>query len=185
MAKSVIEKQVNGVILRLVLDDITTLDVDAFVFYAQPDLKLGSGFGNAITLRGGPSIQEELRKLGRREVTDVVMTGGGKLRARHVLHAVGPAFQEESLEKKLLRTIENTLKLSEERGLKSVAFPPMGAGFYGVPLEQSAKLTLDTIRAHLEAGSSLKEVIVCANDARELRPFAARLEKLAPARRAS
>ena len=172
-----VERRFHGTTLRLVRDDITTLAVDAFVFYAQPDLKLGSGFGNAISLRAGPAVQEELNTLGPRAVTDVVLTGAGKLKAKHVLHAVGPTFQEEGLPEKLAATIRNALRLAENKGLKRIAFPPMGAGFYGVPLAQSIQITLDSIRDHLAGKTTLEEVILCANDGREYRPFQARLEQ--------
>ena len=78
--------------VRLVQDDITNLEIESFVFYARPDLKLGSGFGTAISVRGGPTIQEELNTLGERTVTDVVLTAAGELRAQSIVHAVGPSF---------------------------------------------------------------------------------------------
>ncbi|MFH1581090.1 MAG: macro domain-containing protein, partial [Pseudomonadota bacterium] len=126
---------VNRGKLRLIRDDITLLKVDSFVYYASHDLILGSGFGGAISVRGGPSIQEELKDIGPLETTDVYISGAGDLEANYIIHAVGPRFQEESLNKKLEQTIANTLHAAEEKGIKSIAFPPMGAGFYGVPLD--------------------------------------------------
>jgi O-acetyl-ADP-ribose deacetylase (regulator of RNase III) len=167
---------VNGVPLRLIRDDITALDIECFVFYARPDLKLGSGFGTAVSVRGGPSIQEELNTLGPLAVTDVVSTSAGELKAKLIIHAVGPAFQEEQIESKLRATVTNALKEAERKGVTRIAFPAMGAGFYGVSLDVCADVMIGTIAEHLSAAkSSLEEVIICVLDNREFNPFRARL----------
>ncbi len=164
--------------LRLVTADVTTLDVEAFVFYARPTLELGSGFGSAIARRGGPAIKKELDAIGSVALTDAVVTSGGNLKAKHIVHAAGPAFQEERLEDKLRATVANVLRRAEERGIRQIAFPPMGAGFYGVPLPLCAELMVTAITAHLSNSTSIREVILCANDAREHAAFAARLAAL-------
>ena len=165
--------------IRLVKDDITAMDVEAFVFYAQSDLKLGSGFGNAIAMRAGPSVQEELDKLGEQKVGSAVVTAAGKLKAKHIVHAVGPKFQEPDTENKLRSTIQNALKQAEAKGIRQIALPPMGAGFYGVPLDQSAQITTEEIKQYLEGDTQLTEVVICANDNREYKPFQARLQAMA------
>ena len=170
------EKKVRQSVIRLVKDDITAMDVEAFVFYAQSDLKLGSGFGNAIAMRGGPSIQEELTQLGEIGVGQAVVTAAGKLKAKHIVHAVGPKFQEEDTEEKLRQVIINALKQAEGRGIEKLAFPPMGTGFYGVPLNVSADIMLETFEKYLQGETKLKEVIICANDNREYKPFQALLQ---------
>jgi O-acetyl-ADP-ribose deacetylase (regulator of RNase III) len=165
-------------VIRLVKGDITNLEVEAFVFYARPDLQLGTGFGNAIAMRGGPGIQQELNKVGKAESCQIVVTGAGKMKAKHILHAVGPRFQEPDLEGKLRATIKNALRQADEKGIRQVAFPPMGAGFWGVPLEASVRITVDTIRDYLQNQTELREVVLCANDNREHQPFQAYLGKL-------
>ncbi|OGQ86579.1 MAG: hypothetical protein A2289_23270 [Deltaproteobacteria bacterium RIFOXYA12_FULL_58_15] len=175
------EKKVNGRTIRLLQHDITLLEgVDAFVFYAQHDLRLGSGWGNAIMSRGGPSIQKELDALGRIETCQVVVTGAGELKAKHILHAVGPRFQEANLEAKLKKTVSEVLAQADKAGLESLAIPPMGYGFYGVPLPMTAKVMVDTIKEHLEShkDSKLKDVVICLNDKREIAPFESRLSAL-------
>jgi O-acetyl-ADP-ribose deacetylase (regulator of RNase III) len=172
------EKKIGAKSLKVVREDITLLEVEAFVYYAQPNLQLGSGFGNAISVRGGPKIQEELNQLKQAAVTEVVVTTGGKLKAKHILHAVGPAFQEKDLEEKLRKTTLNALKKAEEQGLKQVALPAMGAGFYGMPLDACAKITLQVAKDYLNNGGKLEEVIFCLNDQREYRPFEAALNVL-------
>jgi len=164
--------------LRVVKGDITDLEIESFVYYAQHDLALGSGYGNAISMRGGPGIQEELKELGPLETTQVVTSGAGELKASKIIHAVGPRFQEEDIEAKLKATVENCLKEAEKQGVKAVAFPAMGCGFYGIPLETSASITLETIKAHLSNGGKLEDVVVVLNDTRDYKPFAAKLATL-------
>ena len=165
--------------IRIVKDDITTLEVDAFVFYASPDLLLGAGFGNAISMRGGPAIQEELKKFGSVETGAAVTTSGGELKAKYIVHAVGPRFQEANTEKKLKAVTLNALKQAESKGVERLAFPTMGTGFYGIPLDVSAKVTLGAIREYLTNGrTKLKEVVICARDTRDVKPFQTVLESL-------
>ena len=168
--------------VRLIRGDITELDIEGFVFYAQPSLKLGSGFGTAISVRGGPSIQKELDGLGTQAITACVTTGAGELKAQHIIHAVGPAFQETDLEAKLRTTILNVLNEADARGLTSLALPAMGAGFYGVPLPLCADVMLTTLTEYFGANNtSLREVVLCVLDNRELKPFQERLGEPATA----
>jgi len=172
------EKQLNGKTIRLMKGDVTDLEVDAFAFYAAEDLSLGSGYGTAIAVRGGPKIQEELNGRGPLPVGEAVLTGAGEMKARYIIHAVGPKFQEEDEETKLRKTMVSALKCAEEKGLKRVAFPPMGTGFYGIPVERCAQVMLSTIRERLNGQSPLEEVIVCVRDTREIGPFSSQLEAL-------
>jgi O-acetyl-ADP-ribose deacetylase (regulator of RNase III) len=157
--------------LRLIQQDITDFEVEAIVFYARPDLALGSGFGSAITRRGGPAVKEELNKIGSVNPTDAVVSTGGGLKARWIVHAAGPVFQEERLEEKLQTTIVSALRRAEEKGIRQIAFPLMGAGFYGVPLHSCPGLMLKAIKKHLTDGGAVREIIICANDPREYRAF--------------
>ena len=161
--------------LRLVQTDITTLDAEAIVFYARPDLALGSGFGSAIARRGGGAIKKELDQIAEVRVTEAVVTSAGTLNAKFIVHAVGPAFQEADLEQKLRATMMNALKLADRQGIGQIAFPPMGAGFYGVPLPLCADVMLSALTDHLSNVTGIRDVIVCANDAREYRVFESKM----------
>lgn len=173
------EKKLGAAVVKVVSDDITLMDVDAFVYYARPDLKLGTGWGNAIAVRAGPGVQDELDHAPRAEISDVVVTGAGKLKARHILHAVGPAFQEPSLEAKLERTVTNILATAEKLKLEKLALPALGSGFYGVPPAVSARVCLLTLARHLQEGASgLREVFFCLTDPRDREPFRRQLENL-------
>jgi O-acetyl-ADP-ribose deacetylase (regulator of RNase III) len=167
-------------LIRLVKGDITELEVDGFVFYAQPDLSLGSGFGGMIAVRGGPSIQKELEELGPVPHLGAAVSGAGNLKAHHIIHAVGPKFREEDTEPKLLTTMENTLRLAEEIGLKTLAFPAMGAGYYGIPASVSATVMLKALENHLTGVTSLEEVVLCVLDAPQLNAFESAMKALQP-----
>jgi O-acetyl-ADP-ribose deacetylase (regulator of RNase III) len=161
--------------VRLIRGDITELEVDAFVFYARPDLALGSGFGTAISQRGGPTIQKELNQLGPVETGRAVVTGAGKLKAGCIVHAVGPRFNEPDTEAKLRSTVLAALKAAEEKGVKRIALPPMGAGFYAVPLDLCARVMVNAIEDCLQGKTGIEEVTLCVMDQREFAPFQAQL----------
>ena len=168
------EIQIGSTTVRLEKGDITDQEVDAFVFYAQHDLKLGSGFGTAISGRGGPAIQKELDEMGPLETCQAVISGAGNMKADKIIHAVGPRFQEPDLENKLAVTMDACFKLAEENDISTLAFPTMGTGFYGVPLDVSARIMLESIKKHLEGETSLKKVVVYALDTRDFEPFQSR-----------
>jgi len=173
-----ISKEINGCTVKLEKGDITDFEVEAFVFYAREDLKLMSGFGNAIATRGGPAIQKALDELGEKTVGDVVVTEAGNMKASNIIHSVGPKFLEPDLDEKLAATMRNTLAAAEEKGFKQVAFPAMGAGFYGITRPMVVEVMLETIQAHLNNGSALEEIIIRVIDTLEYEPFAEALNGL-------
>jgi len=152
-------------------NDLTLMDIEAIVYYASHNLQLGSGFGNAITVRGGNSIQEELKALGSLDTCEAVITKAGNLKSNYIIHAVGPRFQEVDTEDKYIKTIENVLKIANEKNIKEIGFPPMGTGFYGIPLDLSAGLMKKTIQNHLSGNTTLQKVVIALMDERELRAF--------------
>ncbi|RJP75706.1 MAG: O-acetyl-ADP-ribose deacetylase [Candidatus Zixiibacteriota bacterium] len=172
------QRKVHQGEIRLIKGDITDLEVEAFVLYARSDLKLWAGYGNAIATRGGPEIRQELEAIGGAETGTAVLTGGGNLKAKYVIHAVGPKFQEPDLKAKLHRTMLACLNLAAEKGLRQVAFPAMGAGFYGIPLPLCADTMISAMVEFLQQRTSVPEIIICALDNREYAPFQSRLESL-------
>jgi O-acetyl-ADP-ribose deacetylase (regulator of RNase III) len=170
--------QVGNRTLKLIVGDLTALDIEAFVFYAAHNLQLGSGFGTAVTIRGGPKVQEELNTLGPLQTTEAIVSGAGELPAQHIVHAVGPRFQEEDTESKLRLTIQNSMRAADAKGVKVLAFPPMGAGFYGIPLEVCAEIMISTIVEYLSGDTGIDEVVICALDKREYQPFEKQLAAL-------
>jgi len=172
------QKQIGSAAVRLVKGDITELEVDAFIFYAQEDLTLGSGVGTAISVRGGPAIQKELQPLAPLTTGEAVVTAAGNLKADYIIHAAGPKFQEENIEGKLRTTMRNVLKLAEEKQVRRIAFPAMGAGYYGIAPGLSARVMFDVIRDHLVGTSGITEVVVCVLDTPQYDAFQGRLAAL-------
>jgi len=179
MACKPIEKRMGKTAIKLQHDDLTALPVDAFVFYAREDLEIGSGYGTAIQSRGGASIKKELAQIGSIKMGEAVITGAGNMNAKHIIHACGPKFQEADLEKKLRTCMQSTLEAADRNGIETLAFPPMGTGFYGVPLDLSAKVMLDCITSFLKnRETSLEEVIICVIDYRDYVPFSKKMASL-------
>jgi O-acetyl-ADP-ribose deacetylase (regulator of RNase III) len=147
--------------LELVEGDITSLEVDAIVNPANERLQLGAGVAGAIRAKGGPSIQEECNRIGGTPVGTAVMTGAGSLRARQVIHAVGPRFGEGDEDKKLASAVRAALALADRRGLKSIALPAISTGVFGFPLERAARVMLTEIHRYLQGGTKLERVVVC------------------------
>lgn len=150
--------------------DITLQDKDAIVNAANAQLQLGGGVAGAIRSRGGPSIQEECNRIGGTFVGGAVITGGGNLRARHVIHAVGPMMGEGNEDEKLKNATLNSLKVAEENRLTSIAFPAISTGIFGYPIERCAEIMIKTAADFLSAGSGIKTVTFClyGDEARKL-----------------
>jgi O-acetyl-ADP-ribose deacetylase len=170
--------QINGTSVSIVKDDLTMMDVEAIVFYANKELSLGSGYGNAISTRGGPTIKKELDQMPKPSVTEVVVSAAGNLKAKQILHAVGPAFQEEETEAKLAKSIDNALKTADNMNIKQIAFPIMGTGFYGIPADKAVKIMFETTRKYLHNKTAIKEIIFCGNDNREFRFLSSGFDQL-------
>ena len=144
--------------IELVLGDITEQEVDAIVNAANPTLLGGGGVDGAIHAVGGPTILEECRLLGGCEPGDAKATSGGALRARHVLHAVGPIWRGGGdREAELLASCHRrAVELAAELRCRSVAFPAISTGAYGYPVELAAPVAIATTKAALLACPSVE-----------------------------
>lgn len=170
------EKKIGDKVIRLITGMITDLDVEAFVFDITSDVKLGSGYGSAIALNGGLSIQTELDEIGSCPTGEVIITGAGKLKAKNIIHVNGPKFHEPGTEEILKKVTKGALNLADEKGISQLAFPPIGTGFYQVPLDLAARVMIDTVEEHLRGETGLTEVIFVALDTREFKPLQTKLE---------
>lgn len=155
------KKTVNHSTIELVAGDITEMDTDAIVNAANAALQLGAGVAGAIRLKGGPRIQEECNQLGGTFVGGAVITTGGNLKARHVIHAVGPRMGEGNEDRKLESATKNSLTVADERGLKSIAFPAISTGIFGFPLDRCAKIMLSTAIEYLKGETGIERVVFC------------------------
>lgn len=152
--------QLEGTQLELIEGDITELDADAIVNAANEELQLGSGVAGAIREKGGPSIQEECNRIGHTAVGTAVLTGGGELKAKHVIHAVGPRMGEGDEDRKLQSAIRSSLALADRHGLKSIALPAISTGVFGFPMDRCARILLTEVYRYLQGGTKLERVIV-------------------------
>ena len=155
------EVKIQNSTLRLLEADITEMAADAIVNAANSALQLGAGVAGAIRHKGGPMIQAECDKLGGTPVGTAVITTGGNLKAKHVIHAVGPMMGEGDEDNKLRNATLNALQLAEQHHLKSIAFPAISTGIFGFPLERCAKLMLTTTVEYLKGVTNLESVNFC------------------------
>lgn len=173
------ELEIKGRRIKLVKGDITDLEVDAIVNAANSSLKMGGGVAGAILQKGGWKIQEECDKIGYCPVGSAVITSGGKLKAKHVIHAVGPRYGEGNEDEKLRNATLNSLRLADENNLATIAFPAISTGIFGFPKERCARIMLSETRRYLQGETGLKEVIFCLYSDDTFNVFAKTLEELA------
>ena len=170
-----VEKKVGDGVIRVVRGDITDMEIEAIVYDITEDAKLGTGYGGAITARGGPSVQQELDEIGACPKGEAIVTAAGEMKCRSIIHVNGPKFHEPDQEGKLTSAVKSALALAEENKLSQIAFSPIGTGFYQVDLNMCARVMVDTVADYLKGGAGIDEVIFVAFDTRELKPFEARL----------
>ncbi len=138
--------------------DLTDAAVDAIVNAANNDLQLGAGVAGAIRVKGGPDIQRECDRIGPIPLGEAAITGGGRLKARHVIHAASMQLGGRTSEENLCAATRNSLARAREHRLKSIAFPAIGTGIAGFPLRRCAEVMLDEVRVHLGGETSLERV---------------------------
>jgi O-acetyl-ADP-ribose deacetylase len=161
-----VEVQINCVVFELIEGDIVELDADAIVNAANGQLSHGGGLAALISRRGGPTIQREshnwVREHGRVATGSTAITSGGNLRARHVIHAVGPVYNRTESSSELLATaVRSALQMADDHGLKSIALPAISTGIFGYPLEEAARVMLEATVAYLQVQTGLKRVTYC------------------------
>lgn len=141
------EATVNSTIISLIQGDITLEATDAIVNAANSRLAGGGGVDGAIHRAGGPKIMEECRRIGGCPTGKAVITTGGDLKARYVIHTVGPIYKDgRHGEKELLRSAyTSSLSLATEKGLKTIAFPSISTGAYGYPTEEASSIALSAV----------------------------------------
>ncbi|MEJ2250870.1 MAG: macro domain-containing protein [Candidatus Lokiarchaeota archaeon] len=151
--------KINNSFLILKKGDITEAETDVIVNAANAHLKMGGGVAGAIRRKGGPEIQKECDQKAPISVGEAVITTGGNLKARYVIHAVGPRMGEGNEDKKLRNAILNTLKIMDEENLKSLAFPAISTGIFGYPIKRCAKIMISSVKEYLKRETSIRKVI--------------------------
>jgi O-acetyl-ADP-ribose deacetylase len=143
--------KIGQAVLELVEGDLTQQDTEALVNAANESLRVGGGVDGAINRAGGPRIQEEARKIGHCPTGKAVITTGGNLKAKYVIHTVGPIYRDgRHGEPELLASAyRESLKMASTRGIKSLAFPSLSTGIYGYPVADAARVALATVKEYL------------------------------------
>lgn len=150
--------------IEIHLGDITKLDCDAIVNAANKTLLGGGGVDGAIHRAAGPELLSECRTLNGCQTGEAKITKGYKLKAKHVIHTVGPIYSAAPSDPiKLANCYRNSLELAKENGLHSIAFPSISTGVYGYPLEEATKVAIATVLGWFEQNPdyNMKVIFVC------------------------
>ncbi len=154
---------INGIEIKAVRGDITKEKVDAVVNAANKYLSHGGGVALAIARAGGPTIQKEsdeiIKSKGPLKTGEAVITDGGELPAKYVIHTVGPIYGEGNEDEKLRKAVMSVLKIATEKKLKSISIPAISCGIYGFPKERGTKIIFDTVKEFVQTNrTTLREI---------------------------
>jgi len=178
------EKVINHTKLSLIKGDITRQNTDAIVNAANSGLMGGGGVDGAIHRAGGPAILEDCKKIvaqsGRLPAGQAVITTGGNLRARYVIHTVGPVWRGGNNHEPdtLASAYRESLRTAVDNNLRSVSFPSISTGVYGYPVDLAAQVALQTVIDFLKTTNQLKEVFFVLFDSRTFEAYSQVLEQL-------
>jgi O-acetyl-ADP-ribose deacetylase (regulator of RNase III) len=158
-------------LIHLSVGDLTESDADAIVNAANNDLILGGGVAGAIRRKGGETIQRECDEIGLIPIGGAAITGGGNLKARHVIHAASMQLGGTATAQSLRSSTAHSLRIASEKKLARIAFPAVGTGIAGFPLRECAEIMLRETAKHLSGKTSLKRVDFVLFDAGALKVF--------------
>ena len=174
------KKKISGVTIELRQGNIANQpDCDAVVNAANPQLESGGGVAGAIHTAAGPELAKEARKLAPIKPGEAVITQAYNLPNAFVIHCLGPVYGRDKPEAELLsQCYSNALKLTEEKKLLSIAFPAISAGIYGYPIEEAAKVALNTIIMKAPELKQIKKVVIVLYSLQDLEVYERVLKKL-------
>jgi len=178
--------KVGNAKIDIIRGDITEQAVDVIVNAANPSLMGGGGVDGAIHRKGGPAIREECRRIRETRLQDglpsgkAVITTGGRLRARYVIHTVAPLWKgghggEPVI---LANCYRSSLDLAKSRGLRTIAFPSLGTGAFGYPISHASNLALSTVKEYLLSKDEFREVVFVLFTNEDLRTYEVAAERL-------
>lgn len=154
-----ISRRIGRCTIELVRGDIAQQETDAIVNAANKRLAPGGGVAGAIHRAAGPGLWEECKRLGGCETGEAKLTSGHKLKAKYVIHTVGPVYSGSPRDPEDLRACYvNSLKLADEHGIASISFPAISTGAFGYPIEEAARVSLSAVMDYLIRGTGLKLV---------------------------
>lgn len=154
------EREIGGKVIRVLRGDLTLAETDAIVNAANSWLQHGGGVAAAIVRRGGEIIQQESDAAGFVPEGQVAVTGGGALKARYVIHAVGPRGGDPEGDEKLRSAVEQSLLAAQQLGLSSISFPAISSGIFGFPKDRCAEILIAAAIEYLQGHpqSTLRQV---------------------------
>ena len=152
--------------MNLIKGNITTLDVDCIVNAANEDLISGGGVCGAIHRAAGKKLAQECKRIGHCGVGEARITKGYDLKAKNIIHTVGPIWHGGGYGEKqyLFNCYKKSLLLSTHHGIDTIAFPNISTGIFGYPKELAAETAIAAVRQHQESGRKLKEIVFCCYD---------------------
>lgn len=175
---------INQARLSIIQGDITQQTTDAIVNAANSSLMGGGGVDGAIHRAGGPAILEECKQIvarqGRLPTGQAVITTAGNMKARHVIHTVGPIWHggQQGEPDLLASAYRESLKLAAANNLSSISFPSISTGVYSYPVDQASRIALKTVISFLAEATSVKEVVFVLFDSRTYDAYAAALHEI-------
>ena len=173
------QQQINSTTLELVRGDIVEQAVDAIVNAANTSLLGGGGVDGAIHQAAGPELLDECQMIGGCPTGEARITGGYRLPAKYVIHAVGPIYRGSPHDAELLANAHrNSLQLAVEQGARTIAFPAISTGVYGYPLDEAAHVALSTVIPFLQRNNDLDLVRFVLWDQAAFETFSSTLERL-------
>ena len=183
MGDNLVQITVNQAKLSIIRGDITQQVTDAIVNAANSSLMGGGGVDGAIHRIGGPAILDECKQIVSRQgplpAGKAVITTGGNLKAKYVIHTVGPIWRggNQSEPETLASAYRESLKLAVQKGLRSVSFPSISTGAYGYPVNEAAKIAVSTVVSFLkEQATSLKDIVFVLFDSRTCQSYCTALQ---------
>jgi O-acetyl-ADP-ribose deacetylase len=174
--------KIGNTLISVARGDLTACDVDAIVNAANSQLQHGGGVAGVIVRKGGSIIQRESDKIGYVPVGKSVLTTGGNLKARNVIHAVGPRWGEGDEERKLASALVSTLTLAAEKGFSTIALPAISAGIFGFPKHRCAEILFgETVRFLKSNETTLNQITFCLMDEEVIGHFLTAMKAKEPA----
>jgi O-acetyl-ADP-ribose deacetylase (regulator of RNase III) len=151
--------KINQTTIEIVKSNIVYEKVDAIVNAANPSLAPGGGVSGAIHKEAGEELWEECKKLGTCKRGEAKITKGYKLKAKYVIHTVGPIYKGKKMDAIILSNCYiNSLQLAKKKGITTISFPAISTGIYGYPLEEAAKISIQTVIKWLRKNTGIKVV---------------------------
>lgn len=172
------ETTIKNTRLQLKTGDITEQTTDAIVNAANAQLVLGGGVAGAIRMKGGDEIQQECNRISPIEVGQAVITSAGNLKAKYVIHAVGPKAGEGDEDNRLRSATQNALAIADENKLKTITFPAISTGIFGFPMEKCAEIMLSAAIEYLSGQTELETAVFCLYDDASFNVFKNHLEQM-------